>query len=524
MSTADYKVYVDWNNDGDYSDAGEDITSRVLGNRNAGVTFSYGRDHARAVEATRSGEASFDVNNESHDYSPDNGSSPLSGNLEPGRPVLIQATFNAVTYTLFRGFLDGYELKPSEKDVSMVDFTAIDALGRIRESRLSTPLHQSLTSGQAINALLDSVGWPEDDRDIDHGASVLRWWWEDDANGLDALNRILASEGPPAFAFIAPDGKFTFRDRHHRLTRTESKNIQATFRASGTEPLYSEPFEYSLGWRDLINQMVQDVEEREPTATKVVWESDEPIALVTGESRVLQIKTNDPFFDAITPIAGTEDDGADIIVASGSVNIVMSRDSGLSTEITITATAATLITKVAMRAKSVEVARKHRVSYQDDDSVEAHGVRTGDDKAIWANKNDAYAIAQIIVGQRKERLPVIHMTVKNANDTRLTNILDRDLSDRVHIVEATHTNTDHDYFIETISHKITKAGKLHEVEFGLERSVTEEIETPNFFTFDEAGKGFDQGLFGDGGVVRSDKLFILGDATLGKLNVSGLGY
>lgn len=524
MSTADYDFLVDWNDDGDFSDSGEDITSRVLGTRGGGISFSYGRDVARSIGAIRAGEVEFDVSNASKDYSPDNLSSPLTGLLAPGKAVKIQATFNSTTYSLFRGYLDDYELEPRSQSVH---FTALDLLHKLKQAEVSTELYQSIQSGEAVNKLLDAIGWPTADRDIDQGASVLRWWWEDGTDGFEALRRIVDSEGPPAFAFVAPDGKFVFRDRHHRIKRTASTTVQATFTAAGSEPRFSsQGFKYNIGWRDLINQVIIEVQERKPSPLAVVWSTDQPFVLRAGESRVIDIKTNDPFTKAIPP-ANTSV-RQDITFRSGSFsNIVrhLSRTSGQSARLTITATATVVIDKIEMRAQSVPVVRTVKVIRENPSSISTHGVRTASNiNPVWANINDADAIARIIVAQRGERLPVVEFEVDNANDTRFTQVLARDLSDRIHLTETAETDVDNDFFIERITHTIDQAGKVHRVQFACERAFVDVSQSPNYFTFDKTGAGFNDGVFGEDSEVPGTGVFILDDSNYGKLDVSGLGF
>lgn len=526
MSTADYEVLVDWENDGDFSDDSNDMTDRVLA---AGdLSFSYGRDQARSLSAMRAGETAFKVNNESKDYSPDNASSPLYGMLEPGRAVLIRATFNSTTYNLFRGYLDGYEMQPaSNSGVSKVAFTALDVLHKLKQGVLSTPMHESIQTGAAIDALLDAIGWPCHDRDIDAGASTLRWWWEEGTDGLTALKKIVDSEGLPAFAYVDPEGKFVFRDRHHRIKAAESTTVQATFSGTGSEPLFSEPFTYDIGWRDLINQVIMEIDERAASTESVVWSTDTPFVLNSGENKIIEIKTETPFINAQVPHNTSALQDVDFNTGDiNNVTVQLSRTSGQSLQIIFTATANVIVTKIRLRAQSVPVARKVKIIAENASSILKHGVRTAQDLTpAWVNQNDAYAISRLVVAQRGERLPVVKITVNNANDTRLTQILERDLSDRIHVTETAESGVDDDFFIEQIEHTISKAGKLHRVVFGCEKALLASGVEPNFFTFDKSGSGFNQGVFGEDGHVPDADVFIL-DSTAdnGKLNVAGLGF
>ncbi|MDA1347622.1 MAG: hypothetical protein O3A47_01960 [Chloroflexi bacterium] len=86
MAQAKWTVQVDWNGDGDFSDANEDVTSDVLG-----LTLEHFRDLSTGhVEAAR---LELELRNDDHRYSPPNGSSPLSGDLKPGRGVWVRAAY-----------------------------------------------------------------------------------------------------------------------------------------------------------------------------------------------------------------------------------------------------------------------------------------------------------------------------------------------------------------------------------------------------------------------------------------------
>ena len=86
MAQAKWLVHVDWNDDGDFPDANEDVTSDVLG-----LTLDHFRDLSSGhVEAAR---LELELRNDDHKYSPPNGGSPLSGNLKPGRTVWVRAAY-----------------------------------------------------------------------------------------------------------------------------------------------------------------------------------------------------------------------------------------------------------------------------------------------------------------------------------------------------------------------------------------------------------------------------------------------
>lgn len=476
MALAQYKVYADWNDDGDFADAGEDVTTRVLDGRTP-LTFKYGRDTGRALSPISPGEAHFALNNQSRDYSGENTSSPLYGNVVPARPVQVTAIVSGVPTVLFCGQLDDFKLNPDFND-RYLNVDCIDPLGSLRGAQVSTGLYQGLRPGEAIGVLLDAVGWPAALRDLDVGATVMPYWWLDRDDAYDALMDLVASEGPPALVTVDTAGRLVFRDRHHRLQRAASTTVQSTWRSSGAEPLVSSPADYNHGWKEIINSVVFQLPQRAGAGVaSVVWQSQGQVSIAAGDTLSIVAQASDPFTGAVVPVQTTAFDDAgngngDYTLLSGTVTITLGRTSGLSTTVFVQSTGGTtaVIADLQLRAYSIATVNTIQLTAEDQGSIAKYGRRSlPDDHAPkWASNGDAAAIAQIILGQRGERLPTISVTMVAANTARLTQQLNRDLSDRVHLVE-THTGLDADCYIEQISHEISQGGAEHRTTFGLEK-------------------------------------------------------
>lgn len=507
-------VFIDWNKDGDYSDTGETVTTRVL--HRTAVSIGYGRDRARALSPPAPGVSSFALNNASRDYSPENGSSPLAGTILPARPVLIQRTLSAVTYSLHRGQIDGYEVNP-EKAERSVAVTTLDALAGFGNSTVSTELYSGIRTGTAVGYVLDALGWPTASRDLDPGASVLPWWWEDNADGLEALKRLVQAEGIPALLYVDPaTGYVVFRDRHHRLLETASLTSQATFRGSGTEPLFSAPVKYDHGWKEVVNSVTIAVGERGPAVeVSAVWTSQDIVTLAAGETKILRVEASEPFMSAITPESGT-----DYTVLSGSISIVLTRTSGKSTTMLITAGgAAASLYQLQLRAYSVAVKRTIQVTAEDAASVTKYGRRSAPSgfEAPFVNVHDAAAIADVLLAYHAERLPIVSFTVENKNDTRETQQLVRALSDRVTLSD-TEIGLSDEFFLDRIEHYFEAL--YIRTTFHAEKAPT----VPgNVFRFDVTGAGFDDGVFGASGLDDPDTVFIFDDPDQGKFDVGVFG-
>ena len=86
MAKPKVQVLVDWNNDGDFLDAYDDITADITDMR---------LDHLRDFMSEYMNGAVLDLvlNNDDHKYSPPNGASPLTGNLVTGRRVWVRAWY-----------------------------------------------------------------------------------------------------------------------------------------------------------------------------------------------------------------------------------------------------------------------------------------------------------------------------------------------------------------------------------------------------------------------------------------------
>lgn len=297
----------------------------------------------------------------------------------------------------------------------------------------------------------------------------------------------------------------------------------------------SRPFTYDMGWRDIINKVESDIEQRYDYPEEEVWRDDTTQDILPGEPLVIHAKTNDPFYNAVIPVPGIRSysgsdqivipDEYDFFVETGNVSVTLSRTSGQSVDITITALDDQMatITGMSLRAKPVKVTHNHHVKDQDIYSQTLNGIKSPTSQetlSSWANKNDTKAIMEVILNQRYKRLPTVLFSVKNANAIRIRAMLDLRLSDRITLQES-ETITDNSFYVETIAHSIDQGGTYHETVVGCEQ-----LPVPIFGAaiFNDASVGFNIGVFGE----RSNRynfdnnLFIVGQSTLNGDEVLGL--
>lgn len=488
-----WTVGIDWDGDG-YDNRDDNVTADVL--HRSGVVMEYGRDQARALSPMTSGRASAEIDNITRKYSPDNTASPLAGRVLPARPFRIQAYLDGRTYTVFQGHLDDYKVQ-ARIEARSVAVTALDPIAKLRDAEVTTRLHQGVRTGEAIALVLDAIGWPQDLRDLDPGVTLIRWWWEDGADAFEAIERLVASEGPGAVVYADERGRIVFRDRHHRLLRDASTTAQAHFQP-GT-PLAIEDMDEDQGWRDIINAVTIKVDEYDPGPVEAVWESPDVRTIVEDTTVTLRVNLDNP---VINPRAVFR-------TLTGTVTGTVMQTSGQSLTISLTAGPQTAaIAELAVHAQPVTVQRSYEVERTDPVSIQRNGRRSPMQvNAPWAGVHDADAIAELVLGAHAERRPVATITLSSRTDEsspRLVEQLGRDLSDRVHITEW-ETCTDHDYFLERIMHRISSGGMLLTTEFGFERAV---VQPANVFTFDDPARGFDRGVFGSAGLDDPEHLLI----------------
>lgn len=507
------KVYVDWDATDLYGYT-DDVTSRVRVAASP-VTVEYGRDQSTALAPTVAGRGGFTLDNRDGRYSSHNQSSPLYGLIRPARPVRVTRQIGSTLYQLFVGHTDDSPVNP-DIDADTVALSLVDALADLRTQHITTGLYRDIRTGDAVRNILTAAGWDMSLVDIDLGATVIPWWWEDNTDALTALDKVLRSEGPPALLTIGGNGTIVFRDRHHRLTRTQSNTVQSTWRASGPlEPFMQKGFTYNEAWDQIVNEATVSVDVRTLGPVGVVWQSDSTITLSAGEQKMITVTADNPFLNGIDPV-----DGVDFTTLSGSVTCRLLRNSGASTPVIITAgNTPAAISNLQVRGQAVTVAYTMQVSDSDAVSISDYGRRSFQGDLPWCGVEDARDVLNLIVSSRSAPLPILSVRfVIGNNFPRAQSVLDRDIGDRVTVIEP-RTALNHDFFIESIRHEFTSEYD-HTVVFGLEmcgNAFNHSVLPPlPVFRLDTPGAGLDLGHLGKG--INDD-----GITAVFLLDVSGQG-
>lgn len=529
MTVRGYDLLADWSRNGVYGGTGEDLTApgadAVDGAQD--ITVEWGRNDARATEDATTGKLDFRLLNGTRKYSPENTASVIAGKVLPGTRIRFQVTNSGTITKLFEGPIDTLTVDTTAKTVT---FEALDGLGTPGQQTLSTPVYMGQRTGDLLGIILDKIGWPSAARSIDPGATLVPYWWVEGVDASTAMNDLVHSEGAPAIAYVA-GGVFYFRDRHHRLTRSASTVSQATYThiiPAGSGPggdfkILRDTFVYDHGLQNIINSATLEVSPRIPQDTQVVWSVTDPITLAPGETRLISAGTNDPFILAKVPDNTTSYlvDGTpttDYHLAAGAVTVTLSRDSGQSVLITLVGDAALgaiMDTGLSLRAVPLTTGATYQFSYQDDSSISSFGHNNWQGTAPWAYVYDADVISQRVVAAYAQARPVITMQIASSNNLPagyLAEILRRSIGDRI-TIRNDEMGINAPYYVERLAHTVKKLGVKHVLEIGCQN--VEPTQPGIVFTFNTAGKGFNDGSFGAAGTTDASTMFMFDTAGRG---------
>lgn len=487
------RVYIDWNNDGDWGEPEEDVTQRVRGA--TGIAIERGRDQVRAYAPPMAGRTTFTLDNQDRELSPHRG--VFASHVAPGRAVRVEATTPIAT-PLFTGHLDEPGFQPGV-DQRSVRVDSLGPLALLRGQKISTALYENIRTDQALAAILDSAvapmttttalwgyalwdsavwsvdGWPASRRLLDVGQTVFRWWWLDDEDAFDAAVAVLASEGPGAALYEDAEGRIVFESRQYRTITPRSAVSQATWRDGGAEPCFSE-FSYDVRWKDVVNQVEIEWRERTVGDIQTVWDYGSELVLAANEERLLAVAAANPFREAVTPTAAA----GDFVVLEGSVvHTGLSRTSGQRCQLRLIAgPGGARLGGLRLRARAVAVATSSTVASTIDTTVSRRDygvrpysppVRAEIDRAVLQDMANAY------VGWYQFPHPVIEVGFIGGPHepglaARLAQQVARQISDRVTIVEE-ETGFHADCWVEQINHHIVAAGNVYRTGFGCEKCL-----------------------------------------------------
>lgn len=461
-----YSVKIDWNKDGDYSDAEETISAVVFG-----FSIDRGRDQAWELGKSRASVAEILVDNVSKKYSPENSESPLDGKVKPGRPVRIVALEDGVTYPLFIGTIENFKLRPG-MDQRTILFYAEDGLTQMRTQKIYTPVYESITTGAAVGHILDAIGWSESKRTIDTGQTTLLYWWVWGETALQAMSKLEGVE--LGLFYLDEEGNAVFEDRHHRLKGAHLTS-QETYDPDNR--IYRD-FKYDMGIRNIFNQATANILKYAEGEVTTLWTLDEEPCLAPGEVRSWRALFTGSAVDIVTPVESTDyiadsqsGGGGDDLSANISIEITK-LSQGADLAVTNNGAVAAYLTTLQVRGKLLSSVTS---SYKADNAASQtdFGKRTYPlSSSIIPTEPIAKDYCDFVVSRYGSPVPVIKLKIWNATAADLAEILARRGSDRI-TIKNDELGLNDEFFIHNIKHTISKQGRLHEMQIACERASSE---------------------------------------------------
>jgi hypothetical protein len=210
-----------------------------VSNRIQAASTRRGRNPLTDVFQT--GTASVQIADQNGDFDPTNPTSPYAGLLQPLRKIQLSAIDPAtsIEYPIFSGYITGYNYTQSRDTgvVSYTTITAVDGFQLLNLSTVSTVTGATAgeTTGNRINDILDTVGWPSSMRDVDTGLTTVQVDPATTRTALNALQTVATSEY--GALYMDALGQVVFQDRN--LTASSVSGTPTVFADNGTGIGYS---------------------------------------------------------------------------------------------------------------------------------------------------------------------------------------------------------------------------------------------------------------------------------------------
>jgi len=201
--------------------------------------ISTQRGRNAQADQFQTGSLSLRIVDQNGDFNPQNTNSPYYTYLTPMRKVQITATYGAVTYPFFMGYITNYSTTTPQNanDVVYTTIEAVDAFRLAQNAQIATVTGATAgdLSGTRITQLLDAIAWPNSMRDIDAGLTTMQADPGTQRTALAAMQTVETSEY--GALYVDASGSFVFQDR--TVTASSVTGTPVLFNDNGTQIAYS---------------------------------------------------------------------------------------------------------------------------------------------------------------------------------------------------------------------------------------------------------------------------------------------
>ena len=192
------------------------------------------RGRQNELNRIEAGEAEIVFNNLDRRFDPTNTASPYYPNVIPMKRIRISATYSAVTYRLFTGFIENWPPLWPLDGTATTAIRCVDGFKVLNLNKLTTTL-PSEYSGWAVASLMVAAGFLSADYSAIGGQTKVLAQTLNETPALQRLQDIVDAEN--GLAFFRGDGVLEFQNRHYRLIQSIANTSQATFGDGGSSEL-----------------------------------------------------------------------------------------------------------------------------------------------------------------------------------------------------------------------------------------------------------------------------------------------
>jgi len=301
-----YSLFVDWDDNDNYTGTYDDITGRFISAdilRGLAGPLSYSAVPAR-IE--------IEVDNGDRFFSSDNENSPIYENLSSlaKKRCKMICTANATDAQLFDGWLKEVASTPSSHGRKTATLVIDDLVGRLSSTPLTSLMFQNVSEvdllGVALAEVSDNITGVTASYEtaLDEYDFAGDLWKESETAALDAIGDITRS--CLGIFFTSRTGVPTYHNRQHRPLNYTLADWDAS--------LISRIDAIGLQDSDIVNEVLMVFAQRRAlTPASVVWTLSESVDVPPGGSATYTVSFTDPatgsacgVLDGITPVAGTD--------------------------------------------------------------------------------------------------------------------------------------------------------------------------------------------------------------------------
>ena len=194
MPRADYRLQIDFDNDGSFGHAQSDVSADLL----PGLVARRGRNYGNMVYGRSvAGSLTVNLRNDTDKYNRFNPNSPLHNLLVPQLLVRLSMRPDGATdYTsLWTGYLDRIERIERRSGNNEARLSALGIIVELSQREVSVAIQENVSTADAADLILDAAGITSAQRGTIDGNISMARWWSRDQRAIEALREVEGDRG-----------------------------------------------------------------------------------------------------------------------------------------------------------------------------------------------------------------------------------------------------------------------------------------------------------------------------------------